>query len=215
MVQASWNEIHGSLAEELARNSWIAVATAIPPTHASKALQSRSAHLLLRRLLGQALETDPAALELTFGEHGKPALRDPPTSLHFNLSHCSTHVLVAFSNRYEIGVDIEAVGEYKSRVARRILEPDQYLALDRLDNTARAAAFYRYWVIKEACLKATGVGLSTRLRDVRVSTVRAGRWSEIAWELVDIDPDVMACVAVRAPAEQAIRGRLYRIDSLR
>jgi phosphopantetheine--protein transferase-like protein len=210
MPQTRWNEIQESLPHDFGSHPWIAVVVVMPP--GTGGTQSVIAHSLLRLLVSNVLTVEPASLELATGAHGKPYLANAKQSLHFNLSHCPTHVLVAISNRHEIGADIETIGEYKPRVAHRILPPDEFIALDRLAGDERARAFYRVWVIKEACVKATGTGLSTPLRDIEVSADDRGRWSDLSWQILDAGPNVMACVATRAPAIADTSGRVYLLD---
>ena len=70
-------------------------------------------HALVRRVLGELLDRDPAGLTFarrctTCGseQHGKPSLRDVP-DWHFSLSYTSASAIVAVAEGVEVGVDIE------------------------------------------------------------------------------------------------------------
>ena len=64
---------------------------------------------LLRTRLGRYLQREPSTLEFAYGEHGKPALRDPTVACHFNVSHSSNAALFAVSCERAVGVDVEHI----------------------------------------------------------------------------------------------------------
>lgn len=105
-----------------------------------------AARWALREVLGRYLERDPAAIELRFGERGKPMLADPGASLRFNLSHSGELALVAISEEREVGVDVQLIG-------------------------SRPAQFYAGWAEREAIAKCHGTGLWAPLPDAAVSVV--------------------------------------------
>lgn len=93
------------------------------------------------------------------GAYGKPYFINAP-HIHFNISHSSTKVAVAFSDM-EVGCDIEAITDMDMSVAERFFCSEEYLAILTPDNPyGRNQAFFRYWTLKESYMKATGLGLS-------------------------------------------------------
>jgi 4'-phosphopantetheinyl transferase len=131
------------------------------------------AHGLLRQLLGRYLARDPAALEFTAGEFGKPELA---TTTHaapvsFNLAHSGDAVVLAFAAGGRVGADVEAVRpELKvMELAASHFSPAEIAALAGLSETERTEAFFRCWTRKEAYLKARGEGLNFPLRNFTVS----------------------------------------------
>ncbi|MCF0199206.1 MAG: 4'-phosphopantetheinyl transferase superfamily protein [Bacteroidaceae bacterium] len=100
--------------------------------------------------------------QFTYGEHGKPTLTDYP-DLHFNLSHCRTHVACAVSHR-PVGVDVESYRPYKESLARHTMNDDEMAAIASAPDPA--VAFLRLWTQKEAVVKLTGSGLSVDLRSL-------------------------------------------------
>lgn len=125
--------------------------------------QSVLAYLLLKKgLLNEyGLDVNPA---FSFGEHGKPVLTDFP-SIHFSLSHCREAVICAVSD-HPVGVDIESVGRYKESVVRYSMNDDEQLRI--LEAEQKDVAFARLWTMKEACVKMTGEGLQTGVKDILV-----------------------------------------------
>jgi 4'-phosphopantetheinyl transferase len=83
------------------------------------------------------------------------------SSITFNLSHSHTRGLIAISKEQEIGVDLECVrSEVKiAKLSERYFTRSEHRAIMELAQEQRAARFFRYWVAKEAVLKATGIGL--------------------------------------------------------
>jgi phosphopantetheinyl transferase len=103
-----------------------------------------AARWALREVLARYLEQDPAAIELRFGERGKPMLAASDRSLHFNLSHSGELALIAISEEREVGIDVQLIG-------------------------SRPAEFYADWTRREAIAKCHGTGLWAPLPDAAVS----------------------------------------------
>ncbi|GGM15633.1 hypothetical protein GCM10010129_69820 [Streptomyces fumigatiscleroticus] len=127
-----------------------------------------AAHGALRRVLGTYLGLPAASVPLTRlpcpgcgGPHGRPAVAGPAgADLHFSLSHSGGLALLALA-RVPVGVDVERVpGPALAEDAARSLHPAERAELARVSPGSRPGAFARCWTRKEACLKATGEGLS-------------------------------------------------------
>ncbi len=128
--------------------------------------QHEAAHRLLQECLMQYAREEGVSIPLPpvldFGEMGKPVLRDHP-QLHFNLSHCSG-LAVCLLSHSECGVDCESIRRGKPRSVER--------GCNAQDIAALAAAQYadflftRLWTLKEAYVKAIGIGISYPLREV-------------------------------------------------
>jgi phosphopantetheinyl transferase len=162
---------------------------------------------VLRTVLGHLLDRPGAQVEIVTSERGKPSLvekTDPP--LHFNTSHSRTQALVALSRVGEIGVDVEDIGRVDERVVRRSLSNEEYERLVVMNSEDRTTAFFRLWTVKEACAKATGVGIGIGMRKVAATLEGSGRWGEFLWESIDSGPHVAAAVAVRSAGRVENRG---------
>jgi phosphopantetheinyl transferase len=162
---------------------------------------------VLRVILGYLFDRPGADVELLTAERGKPSLAettDPP--LYFNTSHSRTQAVVAVTRVGDIGVDVEDFDTPDERVVQRALSDDEYKTLESMPVEERAGAFYRLWTVKEACAKATGIGIGIGTRKVAASLDADGRWGEYRWDAVDLGPRVAAAVAVRTAGVSEGRG---------
>jgi 4'-phosphopantetheinyl transferase len=122
------------------------------------------AHGGLRAVLSQYLGVGPDEVEFDHGESGKPMLakdlRDP-SGITFNMSHAHGRALIAVSRAQEVGVDLERVRSEipVKNLSRRFFTQSEHTAIMQLPPEQRATRFFRYWVAKEALLKAQGIGL--------------------------------------------------------
>jgi 4'-phosphopantetheinyl transferase len=112
-----------------------------------------ASHAALRHVLGT-----PAPWIL--GANGKPSLASPPP--YFNLGRREGVALIGLSATHEIGVDIEPLKPMAdaNELAALHFTPREREAVARESGAARDRAFLRCWTRKEACMKATGSGLS-------------------------------------------------------
>ncbi len=124
---------------------------------------------VLRSLLARYRGVPAQALRLESGPAGKPRLgaepADPRLRLGFNLSHSRGRALLALGAGRELGVDLEQVraGIDTATIAASYFFGTERAAIDALEPDRRAEAFFRFWVAKEAVLKAEGVGLGVAL----------------------------------------------------
>lgn len=120
---------------------------------------------VIRTLLGRCLGVDPADCAFEADRYGRPRLVHPAGApLGFNISHTRGLVACVLARGGEIGVDVEdASRPIDPGLPRRFFSPDEADALDALPDDARPARFYEYWTLKEAYMKARGMGLSLPL----------------------------------------------------
>lgn len=118
------------------------------------------AHYLLRRLLAHYVKLQPAAIEFTYSAHGKPALANEGLSVYFNLSHSDDGVLIAITELGEVGCDIESTAKEIEVVdiAKRFFSIKEYEYLTQA-GTISPIKFLQLWTLKEAYVKALGLGL--------------------------------------------------------
>ena len=122
------------------------------------------AHGGLRAILSRYLGVSPCVVSLDRTESGKPFLtRDGHeySTITFNLSHAHNRALVAVSKAQEIGVDLELVRSNVDvmKLSERYFAPSEHTVIIQATEAQRARMFFRYWVAKEAVLKAQGIGL--------------------------------------------------------
>jgi 4'-phosphopantetheinyl transferase len=122
------------------------------------------AHGGLRAVLGRYLGLGPDAVELDRSEAGKPFVRKErrdQSAIMFNMSHAHGRALIAVSKGREVGVDLERIRSdvEAAKLSKRYFAPSEQASIMELAQEQRAAKFFRYWVAKEAVLKAQGIGL--------------------------------------------------------
>lgn len=135
-----------------------------------------AAHAALRETLAAQCGTPASLLEFQHGAFGKPTLVEH-AQLRFNLSHSQSVALIAVCDEAEVGVDVELLRpmpDAEALAASYFTEAERH-ALAQLEPSARDRAFLACWTRKEACLKATGMGLSVDTRSFDVGVVADSR----------------------------------------
>lgn len=122
---------------------------------------------LLRSVLGSALQLEPQQVELQRDAHGKPRLPGAAPALHFNLSHTQGLAALALCRSHELGVDVECIMRELEvlPLAQRYFAAAETRALERCsdDSDAQRQLFFTQWTLKEAWVKAKGLGLRVPL----------------------------------------------------
>jgi 4'-phosphopantetheinyl transferase len=154
----------------------------------------------MRKILGRYLNQDAAAIEFTYGSHGKPFLADG--AIAFNLSHSGDWALLAVARDRAVGVDIERIKPMAEleKLTARFLMAAEHERIVRLPEADRLLAFFRTWTCKEAYLKATGEGLG-QLKSLEVAVqpeVPVQLLSPSGWTLLELVPEVGYVGAVAA-----------------
>lgn len=98
---------------------------------------------------------------LTFGENGKPVLKEN-IGIYFNLSHSGRYVAGVFSDS-EVGIDVEQIRKGQMKVAERFFCPEEYLALQKGKMKKADCYFTELWTRKESYIKAVGKGMALDL----------------------------------------------------
>ncbi len=121
-----------------------------------------AAHGLTRVALGRLLDTAPAALRFApRTAQGKPGLVGGPADLDFNLSHTDGLVACALARGALVGVDVEREQRrIEDDIAGRMYAPDELAWLDRQPGGRSGPGMLALWTMKEAYIKALGLGLS-------------------------------------------------------
>jgi len=118
----------------------------------------------LRRLAGAYVGVSPYELAIGRGVYGKPCLLEAPPRdwLRFNLSDSQAVAVYAFARKREIGVDVERVREdfEHEELAERFFASAERESLSSIPPAGRSEAFFRFWTLKEAYVKARGDGLA-------------------------------------------------------
>jgi 4'-phosphopantetheinyl transferase len=158
---------------------------------------------LVRACLAHHLGERPESFRFRLAEHGKPSLH-PPRDVFFNASNHRDVVVCALSRHPDLGVDVEPVtrGDEILEVVETVFSPPEMAALRALPLPERRTRAVTLWTVKEAYIKALGLGLSAPLREMTIDhdadpPVVAG---EPEWFLDVSDRDgARIAVAVRGP----------------
>jgi 4'-phosphopantetheinyl transferase len=126
-----------------------------------------AAHVLVRTTLSRYADVAPEAWEFRTGPWGRPELVAPnaPIRLRFNLTHTDGLVACAVTRDRDVGIDAEARGRRPTTpdLADHFFAPAEAAALRALPEPMRSARFLDYWTLKEAYIKARGMGLAIPL----------------------------------------------------
>jgi 4'-phosphopantetheinyl transferase len=129
-----------------------------------------AAHVLLRIALSRYLPISPALWRFVRGSHGKPqidpALKLPP--LQFNLSHTRGMVACVIAADRNCGIDVECIRPMNDMqsVAATVFSESEIAFLAAQPDTTQASCFFMLWTLKEAYIKATGLGMSLPLKRI-------------------------------------------------
>ncbi|WP_066800714.1 4'-phosphopantetheinyl transferase family protein [Moraxella oblonga] len=100
-------------------------------------------------------------------DYGKPFAKNIPI-LSFNQSHCaSDYVLIYSLDVKNIGVDIENTNRQVKfhNLAKRYFHNDEYKIWQ--NDYYDECLWFKLWTIKEAVLKASGIGIRLPLNEIR------------------------------------------------
>ncbi len=155
--------------------------------------------LALRTVLSRRAGIHPSRIALALGPHGKPGA--PGSGVRFNLAHSDTWIVIAFTERRDIGVDVDDpfTAAEAAALAPYALAPGERARLAAVPPDARADLFQRQWIAKEALLKASGDGFSraATIADIDLQAARA-HLGERPYALAEwiVDGRTRAAVAV-------------------
>jgi 4'-phosphopantetheinyl transferase len=126
---------------------------------------------MARTLVGRALGVEPVRWPWREGPHGRPEIDLPDTNVRFNVAHSAGLVACALARGRDVGVDVETLDRspIDPRLIHRCSSPSETADIEARPIEARRARFLQYWTLKEAYLKARGLGISVHLGDISFS----------------------------------------------
>jgi phosphopantetheinyl transferase len=124
-----------------------------------------SSHAVLRQVLGTWFDLNPREIVFKKNRFGRPYVAK--SNLFFNLSHTDSSFLLGFNVDGKIGVDVEYLigNEDLASLVEYAFSPAE---TDYCQNGDLADRFLEIWTLKEAFLKAAGVGLVDNLARINV-----------------------------------------------
>jgi 4'-phosphopantetheinyl transferase len=158
------------------------------------------AHDLLRRGLSRRADVVPTEWRFATSDYGKPFIdsADPELkALSFSLSYTRGYVACAITESAQVGIDVESIdhSQTSQRVADKFFSEEEASWLRQCPDDQRNTHFTELWTLKEALLKATGVGLSglpalgsfyfqnnNRIEFLAPQNIQAREWSFAVFE---------------------------------
>ncbi|MCP4040845.1 MAG: 4'-phosphopantetheinyl transferase superfamily protein [Gammaproteobacteria bacterium] len=132
----------------------------------------RHQYLVTRAMVRSVLslyinEIDPGDWLFKTNSYGKPSIGNEPLQipLCFNISHTGNFIVMAVALDHDVGVDVENLhraGDMQA-IAKRFFSPLELTALQALPDEQQQGRFFDLWTLKEAYIKACGMGLSIPL----------------------------------------------------
>ncbi len=122
---------------------------------------------LVRRTLSAYGPTAPADWRFITNAHECPFVEPSQAgtpALHFNVSHTRGLVAMAVTRGHRVGIDVERVTRtVMEGIAERHFAADEVRHLQAMPADEQGLAFFEYWTLKEAYIKARGMGLALPL----------------------------------------------------
>lgn len=187
-------------------------------------------HALLRTTLSHYADVPPERWSFTWNNYGRPEIDEPAEyrGMRFNLSHTHGAALVGVVRDFDLGVDLESVDRNTSCVelADRYFSPREVADLLRRPTAEQRDAFFDYWTLKEAYIKARGMGLAIPLdhfsyvlddpHSIGVEFVEALKDVPAEWQFTKFRPAdrFQAAVAVRRGSVSPLSFVLRRVVPL-
>jgi phosphopantetheinyl transferase len=156
---------------------------------AARRIQHLAGRALLRTALEDVTGRPASEHEIRMTSRGKPECAGGPS---ISISHSGPWVACAVAAASTVGIDVQAPvpGRMVESIAREYFGPAESEWVG-----AQPESFYMLWVLKEAYLKALGLGLAGGLRTLQCR----------------VAPPAIEVVAARTPAPTSLR--LYALDT--
>lgn len=126
--------------------------------------ESLTTRALVRNALSHIHPVPPHAWRFTVNQYGKPAV-EPDCGLRFNTSNSVGLVVCLLAESAEVGVDVEPFtrAEVMLEVAREVFSKAERAQLEALPTEKKLDRAISLWTLKEAYIKARGLGLAIPL----------------------------------------------------
>ncbi|MFL1425959.1 4'-phosphopantetheinyl transferase family protein [Acinetobacter baumannii] len=123
--------------------------------------------VLTKSVLADKLGISPHQVNIQLQPNGKPFVQGGKT-IYFNLSHSGDVIVLAVTEKGEIGVDVERTNhEFEWRRVDSVLAPSEIEWIQQNEWTNPTSVYQRFfqiWTLKESYIKCTGEGMSRHLK---------------------------------------------------
>jgi 4'-phosphopantetheinyl transferase len=126
-------------------------------------------HALVRFALSRHADVHPAAWRFVTNRYGRPEIASPAAGegLCFSLSHTEGLISLAVSRRRDVGIDLENVTrELAIEMVESALTENEIRAACKLPDVRKRERFFALWTLKEAYVKARGMGVPLNFREI-------------------------------------------------
>ena len=174
---------------------------------------------ILRKILASYLDIEPKFIDIKKGDYGKPYLAED--CVNFNLSHTGNKFVLAVGNVGDMGIDLEQHRDRKnlSGLVAKCFSEEESIYWNSLSDMQKTQMFFRFWVRKEAFVKAVGRGIALGLEQCVVDPNNQACFLNIPaayglasdWKIVDIQlkqEDI--CALVTKDLEFDYKQRMFK-----
>ena len=183
-------------AERLLPSNWL---DHIPHTPSKRLPHLLGTMLLFRRLslLGYSFMNLP---RLYYTPEGKPYFAE---QLYFNVSYTNDLIVLAFSERQEVGVDVEQIRPISWRSFESYFTHEEWNKIAKLKYPSKK--LINYWVIKEAASKLTGEGLEIPYHKIKFKKYTI-RLDKVIYhhQALDLTSNCVAHVVTKSPCKNLL-----------
>jgi 4'-phosphopantetheinyl transferase len=164
--------------------------------------------LMARSTVAEALGVGAGDWTWREGPRGRPEIASPATTLRFNLAHSGGLVACAIADGRDVGIDVEHRRRpaLDPRLVTRYCAPAEIADIEARQPHWRDR-FLTYWTLKEAYLKARGLGIAVPLSEIcfsldpaiRVTFLGSLAGAAADWSFALLSPTDDHVAAVAAP----------------
>jgi len=144
-------------------------------------------HALVRNVLSKYADISPRDWVFSQAEHGRPEVANPGLPpIRFNLSHTKGLAACIVTLSHDCGIDVEKICDRHNPagVAKRMFAKDEYEHMQRLSGHEQLEYFFTRWTLREAYVKARGIGISFPTHKLNFTIESDGDIK------IDFDPDI-------------------------
>ncbi len=180
-------------------------------------------HAMVRKVLSGYADLPPAEWCFTRSQHGRPEIANRGTAdIRFNLSHTRGLAACIVTRGCACGIDTEQLDTHHhlTGIARRMFSAEEHRQLETLTGAALTESFFTRWTLREAFVKAKGIGISYPVRKLHFDigddrTIRVRFTPELdedpaRWQFRLLRPAATHIAAVALHTDQAHELRIVQ-----
>ncbi len=120
-------------------------------------------HAMVRKVLSAYTGLAPAEWRYSRSNHGRPEIANQDVAdIRFNLTHTCGLAACIVTRDVECGIDVEKLDSrhHLAGIAQRMFAAEECQLLEQLHGKKQIEAFFTRWTLREAFVKAKGIGIS-------------------------------------------------------